>query len=566
MKDDDMSPTAPQASRSRALIAVKKPEPKRGLLATCARAILGIVTLPVRLPVLALLFAARCLGRLGAGVATAGRGLGRGAALVVTAPFVFGARLVAGLARLLARTLGGTARGIAWLGARAGRGIAFLLLLPVKAVVLLARLVALLGRLVARTLVFTLKLQVLAARRLVRGTLSTVRGMALVAIAIGVPAVALSWGAARYLSACLAATVLGLWLAIAFLGRLLGRGIALVGRGVFATLAALAIGIFVCLRMTLRIAFRLAILPFLAVRILAIALARGVRNGAVLLGEAARTIAAGLAVLARATVALVLLAARGIVGLARPVGAALRTREPQYAALLPLSTLAVLGLTEVLGASSFPFATLGLLLIAAFAYLAFLSASVNILAVLLAWALAVTTGWRAERITLETSAWFDALVYLTALAAVRSTYVAARAFVRESPAIPRAAVQERAHRRASRAIGIVLAAQCVAFAFWTAADGRLADAPLYGELLLVGAGLSLAWVVRTGQYVRTAEAVLTLGAIGALVGTIAAQFGAFGAGQIFTAASVGAAALLVLVTAALTIVVHTRLIDTEHGA
>ncbi len=586
-----MSSAAPHAPRSRALIAVSKPAPRRGLLATCARVAVATLLLPVRLPVLAILFAARGVASIGSGagraVAAVGRGLGRGAAVLgtgvgrlVAAPFVLVAKLVVLLARTLVfvlrvplvalRLLGrggvGAARGIAWLGAIAGRGIAALLLLPVRIVVLLARLVALLARLVARALVLVLRVPLVVLRLLGRGSVGAARGIAFLGTAIAVPAAALSWGAAKYAGAGIAATVRSIVIVLAFMGRLLLRGLAVLGRETFATIASLAIGTFVCFRATVGLVLRIAFLPFIALRILVVLLARGVRNGAVLLVEAGRMVVAGLAEIARAAVALARLAGIGIRRLAPVVGAALATHQPQYAALLPLGTLGVLGAAEVFGAGGFPFATVGLLIIGSFASLALLSRPVNVLAVLLAWALAVATGWRAERVSFETSVWLDALVYLSAIAAIRSAYVAARAFVREVPSIPRDAVQERAHRRASRAIGIVLAAQCVAFALWSAADGDLSDAPLFGELLLVGAGMALAWVVRSGQYVRTAQAVLSLGAIAALVGVIAAQLGAFAAGRLFTAASLGAGVMLLLVAAALTVVVHTRLIDTEHGA
>jgi hypothetical protein len=233
---------------------------------------------------------------------------------------------------------------------------------------------------------------------------------------------------------------------------------------------------------------------------------------------------------------------------------------------MPLGALAVLFGAELFASGGFPFATLALVTVGACALLAALSGPASMLAVLLAWGLAIAAAWRAESVTAETSAWLDALVYLSSLAALRFAYVTARAFVRETPAMQRAEDQERAHRRASRAIGLVLAVQCLVFALWSGKEGRLHDAPLFGELLLVGAGLALAWVVRTGRYVRTAQAVLTLGALGALVLLIAMQLHAFAAGQFVTVASIGAGLALLLVAGALTVVVHTRLIDVEHGA
>jgi len=618
MKKHDTASTFP-ASRSRALIAVPRPAPRRGMLGTCARVAITVLALPL----LAVLALARGVALIGKGL---GRGLGRGTVAVVTglarlvaAPFVLGARLAAGIARLLGAAIGGlarggrwlsigagkgimallllpvkavvllargigfvlriplvalrllgrglvgVARGLAWLGARAGRGIVAILLLPVRILALLARLVVVLARLLARGLVLALKLPFVSLRLLGRGGLRAASGLAFLGAAITVPAAALAWGVVRYLAAGISATVRGVAKALAFSGRLVGRGIALVGRGTFATVASIAIGIFACVRGTVRLALRIAFLLFLATRIVAVGLARGVRNGAALFADAASTVGAGLVEVVRAAIALVRLAGRGISLAARSVGAALSTREPQHAALLPLGTLAALGIAEIMGLGGFPFATLGLLVVGAFACLALLSRPVNIVAVLLAWGLAVTAGWRAERISLDTPVWFDALVYLSALAALRSAYVAARAFLRESPATQRDAEQERAHRRASRAIGMVLAAQCVVFTFWSAADGGFAGAPLFGELLLVGAGIALAWVVRTGQYVRAAQAMLTLGAIATLVLTVAAQFSAFGAGQLVTAASLGSALLLLLVAAALIVVVHTRMVDTDRG-
>jgi hypothetical protein len=563
--------------RARALIAVQVPARRRGILATCARAIVAILLLPVRIPVLAIVGAARGAAWFGAGAGRALVALGRGLlripvaiARLVAAPFVIGGRLIAGLARLLAAAIVGAARGVAWTCRNLGRGIALLVrgvvFLPVRIVVLLARLVALLARGVARVLLFVVRIPWIALRLLGRGCVGVARGAAFVAAAVAVPMGALAWGTVRTVAAGIAATARGIATAVAFLGRLLLAGAVLLGRGIFGTVRALAVGIFVCVRTTARLVLWTALLPFRALRMVAVALARGTRNVAGLLADAAVIVGTGLSELVRAGVALARLGARSVAALARPIGAVVATREPQYAALLPLGMLAVLGGAEFLGPASFPLLTIGLLILAAFACLALLSGPTTILAVILAWTLAVVTGWRAERISLETPAWLDALVYLSALAALRSAYVAARAFVRDAPALPRAAEQERAHRRASRAIGIVLAAQCIAFSVWSASEGRLHDAPLFGELLLVGAGMALAWVVRTGQYVRTAQFVLSIGAIGAIVVAIAAQFHAFAAGRLFTAASFGAGILLLFVAAALTVVVHTRLIDAEHGA
>jgi hypothetical protein len=239
------------------------------------------------------------------------------------------------------------------------------------------------------------------------------------------------------------------------------------------------------------------------------------------------------------------------------------TREPQRAAYLPHTALAALGGTEMF-TPGFPFATVGLLLVAAFAALALISRPVTMGGVLLAWALAVTCGWRAERVAAESPVWVDALIYLASLAALRSAYVALRSFATDAALAPRAPEQERAHRRASRAIGVALAAQCLAFALWSLGSGA-SGAVVFGELLLVGAGAALAWVVRSGQYVRTAQAVLTAGAFGAIVVAIAAQLSAFAIGQAFTAASVGALLMLALVTTALVVIVHTRQIDSDHG-
>jgi hypothetical protein len=242
------------------------------------------------------------------------------------------------------------------------------------------------------------------------------------------------------------------------------------------------------------------------------------------------------------------------------------TREPRKALLLPLGTLVAVGMAEIIAMGGFPFATCGLMLIGACGLLSVISQPGHVLGVILVWALAIGCAWRAESVGVETPALLDMFIYLAALAAVRAAYVTARAFVRDVPTVPRTPDQERAHLRASRAIAVVLAAQCVAFGFWSAAQGRLLEAPLFGELLLVGAGMALAWVVRSGHYVRTAQVVLTLSALGALVGALAAQFNAFAVGRLVTAASLGAGMLLMLVASALVIVVHTRLIDSEHGA
>ncbi len=616
------------ALRSSALIAVARPSPRRGVFATCARAAFAILALPVRLPILAVVALARgvawTVAGTGRAVAAVAKGLGRGVGLLstglvrlVAAPFVLGARLLGGIARLLGAAVGGTARGavrlgsgagkgivallllpvrlavllargvafllrvpllalrllgrgglcaargLGWLGARAGRGSLVTLMLPVRALALLARLVVVLGRLLGRGLVLALRLPFVLLRLLGRGSFRAVRGIASLGAAITVPAAALAWGVVRSLAAGIFATVRGIAKALAFLGRLLARGVAAVGRGALATVVSIATGIFACVRGTLRLALKIVLLPFLAARIVAVAVARHVRNGVVLLADALRTVVAALAEVMRAVVALVRFAGRGIT---KPALAALTTREPQNAAFLPLATLAVLGGAEIVGRGGFPFATVGILVIAAFAALALLSRPVSMPAVLLAWGLAVIVGWRAAGVSLDTPAWLDALVYLSALAALRSAYVAVRTFVRESPSVPRGADQVVAHRRASRAIGLVLVAQCIGFAFWSAAKGSLSSAPVFGELLLVGAGIALTWVVRTGLYVRTAQVALTLGTVGALVLAIATQFSAFGAGQLFSAASLGAGLLLLLVASALTIVIHTRIIDTEHGA
>ncbi len=561
------------ASRSRALITVPRSAPRRGVLATCVRAVFAILTLPVRLPVLAIVALARGVAAVGKGLGRGALSLGAGAGKGIVALLLLPVRAVVLLARgvgfilriplvglrLLGRGGVGAARGLAWLGARAGRGLVAILLLPV-------RILALLARLLARGLMLALRLPFVSLRLLGRGGVGAARGVAFLGTAIAVPAAALAWGVVRYFAAGVTAVVRGVAKALAFLGRMIARGVAVLGRGVFATLVSIAFGTFTCVRGTVRLALRIALLPSLAARILAVALARGVRNGATLLVEALGTVIAGLAALIGAAVALVRLAGRGISGVAKPALAVLATREPQHAAFLPLATLAVLGGAEIVGKGAFPFATLGLLIVAAFAALALMSRPVNMFAVLLAWGLAVTAGWRAERVSLDTPAWLDALVCLCSLAALRSAYVAARTFMRESPAAPRATEQVVAHRRASRAIGMVLAAQCIAFTFWSATDGSFSGAPLFGELLLIGAGLALAWVVRSGQYVRTAQVVLTLGAVVALVVALAAQFSAFGAGQLFTAASLGAGLLVLLVAAALTVVVHTRAIDTDHAA
>jgi len=527
------------APRSHALIAIPRPAPRRGVIATAVRLLAAVLLLPVRLPVLALMALARGVAGVLSG---AGRTLGVVGAGVLRVPVL--------LARLLLLPVVGLVRGIAWVGPRAGRGIGVLLLLPVKAVVGVARLVAMLLRGIARGIMFTLRIPFVALRFAGRGV-----------GAVAVPAVALAWGGVRYVAAGIAAVLRGIAAAVAFLGRLAGRGVLALVVGILASLRSLAVGTFVCVRATARAVLWIALLPFLALRLIAVTLARGIASIAVLLAGAARTVAMGLAQLVLGAFAIVRVAARGIALGARSVGTAVGTKEPQRACYLPLATLSALGVLELTGTGGFPFATLGLLLLGTFAALALLPRPTSMVAVLLSWGLAVAAAWRAEIVSASTPAWIDALVYLTSLAAIRSAYVAARGLVRDAPAAWRSAQQERAHRRASRAIGIVLAVQCVVVA--AATQGSISGAPLFGELLLVGVGLALAWVVRTGHYVLLAQIALTIGAAAALVGTIATEFAAFAAGRLFTATSLGAFGLLLIATTALIVVVHTRLLETE---
>jgi len=442
------------------------------------------------------------------------------------------------------------ARALAWAGSRLGRGLAMLLLLPVKIVVGIARLLALVARGLGRAFVFILRIPFVVLRRVALG-----------AGAVAVPALALGWGLVRYFAAGVAAVLRGIAIALAFLGRLAGRGVVALFVGILVSIRSLALGIFACVRALARAILWVALLPFRAGRLLAIGLFRVAR----LVAEAVGTVAMGLVALVRGVLAVLGLGARAVGRAARSVGTVLATTQPQYAACLPLAVLAVLCSLELAGPGAFPFATLGLLLLGMFTALALLPRPTGMIALLLSWGLAVAAIWRAEAYSLATPIWVDALVYLTALAALRSAYVAARTFVRETPVARRDVAQERAHRRASRAIGIVILVQCAAFAFWSANGGTILGAPLFGELLLVGAGLALAWVVRSGYYVRTAQAVLTLATLAALVGVIATQLKAFAVGQLYTTVSIGAMVLMLLVTAALTVVVHTRLIEESNG-
>lgn len=555
MKKHEKSSTVARSapSRSTALIALPASEPRRGLVATAVRLLATVVLLPVRLPILALV-------ALGRGVARVGYAAGRG--LAATGRGLL--RIPVLLARLVAMPFVGLAKGVAWVAPRAGRSVAFVAMLPVRLLVGIVRLLVMSVRALARVVMFILRIPFVMLRLAARGAVLAARGLAFGAAAVAIPVAALAWGAVRSVAAGVFAVARGIATAVAFLARLVGRGIALLFVGIYVTFRSLAVGIFVCLRAVVLALAWVLLLPFRIARILAVATARGIRGLAILFADAARTVAAGLVALARGTVAGVRLAARTAVRPLRALGAAVATREPQRAAFLPLVALAMLGCAEMF-TPGFPFGTIGLLLLAAFSSLALLSRPVTMGAVLLAWAVAVACGWRAERIADETPYWIDALMYLASLAALRSVYVAVRAFATDAALAPRTEEQALAHRRASRAIGIALAAQCVAFAVWSLASDI--DASLiFGELLLVGAGVALAWVVRTGQYVRAAQAVLTVGAFAAVVVMIAAQFSAFGAGRLVTPASLGAGLLLALVAGALIIVVHARHIDSDHGA
>jgi hypothetical protein len=505
--------------------------------------VVALLMLPVRLVVvLAKLVALPFIG-ITRGARWLAPRLGRGVLALLLLPV----RIVVLLAKLVALPVVGIARALAWLAPRAGRGFLALLLLPVRVVILLARLVAILAKGLGKVAVFTLRIPFVALRLAGRG-----------ASAVAIPALALSWGTVRWLAAGVAAVVRAIAISLAFLGRLALRGVVALLRGGVAGVGSLALGLYACVRLLARAVVWAVLLPLLALRFLVVGLARGVRNLAGLLAGAAVTVATGIAQLVRGVGALLGLLGGGVARAAKPVSATIATREAGRAGLLPLATLAVLGGAELLGPGSFPFATLGLLLLAAFASLALLPKPTGMGAVLLAWALAVAAMWRAESVTDGTTAWMDALVYVATLAALRSAYVAARSFAREAPVAWRDDVQARAHRRAARAIGIVVAAQCVAFAVWSGVQGRFPEATLFAELLLVGAGIALAWVVRSGRYVGVAQAVLSLAALVALVGVIAAQFTAFAAGHLVTPASLGAALGLLLVASALTVVIHTR--------
>ncbi|HEX5136060.1 MAG TPA: hypothetical protein VFY93_03750 [Planctomycetota bacterium] len=573
-----LTPSTP--SRSTALIAVSQPPPRRGLIARTVGGIAWLVLLPVRLPVLALVavakVAAGACSRLGQVLAAAGGGLLRVPILLarlVAMPFVGLARGGAWVAPRVGRGVGAVlmlpvtlvvalARGLGWVASRAGRGAAIVLLLPVRLVVLLARGLWMFAKGIVRASMFILRIPFVVLRLAARGAAGAGRGLAFGVVAVTVPVAALAWGLVRSVAAGIAAVVRGIATAVAFLGRLAGRGIAALLLGILATLKGLAIGVFVCVRATARALVWTILLPFRALAIVAVAAARGTRRLGILFADAVRTVAAGIVALVRGMAAVIGLAIRSIRHAAAAIGDVVGTREPQRASFLPLLGLATLGGLEMLGTAGFPFATVGLLLLAAFASLALLARPIPMGGVLLAWGLAVACGWRAERVGPSSPAWVDALVYLVALAALRSAYVAARAFINDAPVTPRDPNQQRAHGRASGAIGLVLAAQCIAFTLWSAKSG-IESAALFGELLLVGAGAALAWVVRTGQYMRTAQGVLTLGALGSIVLLIAAQLGAFAKGEVFTAASIGAGLLLALVTGALTVVVHTRLLDAE---
>jgi hypothetical protein len=428
----------------------------------------------------------------------------------------------------------------------------------------LARLVVMLVRGLARVAMFILRIPLVSLRLAGRGTVGVARGFAFGAAAVCVPLAALAWGTVRSVAAGISAVARGIAAAAAFLGRLAGRGVAALLIGVFATVRSLAKGTLACVRGIATALVWTILLPFRALRVVAIAAARGVRTVALAVAGALGTVAAGLAALAGGVATAVLVAGRGIARATKLAGGVLLTREPQRAALLPLAALAPLGAVEMF-VSGFPFATVGLLLLAAFAALVLMSGSATMGGVLLAWALAVACGWRAERVTPDSPVWVDALIYVASLLALRSAYVAVRTFATDAGVAPRALEQERAHRRASRAIGLALVAQCVACAAWSLNSG-IETAVVLGELLLVGMGVALAWVVRTGHYVRTAQAALTVGSVGAIVAAIAAQFGAFAKGQVFTAASLGAGLLVLLTAGALVVVVHTRLVDSEHGA
>jgi hypothetical protein len=361
--------------------------------------------------------------------------------------------------------------------------------------------------------------------------------------------------------AAVAATGRGAFAAVAFVASLLGRGVRGLALGAVATVAGLARGMFAVVRGLVLALVWTALLPFRGARLVLVAAARGALGVGRAAGASGRAVGQGIASVVRDVAALVGAVARVIGAGARAIG----TRRPEWASVLPLATLLALAIGEIATGMGFPFATLGLLVLAGFTSLALLPHPTHVLAVLAAFVVALAAGWRAEHLPESTGLWFDALVYLCSLAAIRSAYVAARSFAREAAVPGRAAEQERAHLRASRAIGAVLAVQCIAFALWNV-DGGFATAQLLGELLLVGGGLLLAWVVRRGKYVGTAQVVLSLGAFASVVALIAAQLSAWASGQFLTATSIGAGVLVLALTAALCVVVHARMTDSDFGA
>jgi hypothetical protein len=533
-------------------------------IGTLANGLFRLVTMPFVLAARLLLGTARLLAMALSGIGRAGAALAVGLARLAVAPFVLAARLLVGTARLLAIVASGSARLAGWSAVGAVRGVVAL----VRGIAwLVATLVRGLVRAVALLAIGLWRLVTGSARLVALAGVGSARGVAFLAGSILVPVVALAGGAAKCVVAAAVAIGRGLFRAVAFSVSLLFRGILALGRGVLATLVAIARGVAATALFTGRIVLRVALVPFLLGRILLVAAARGAGMiGRLALGTG-RVAATGFVELGGDAVALSRFCARGIARGGRAVGAAVATKHPAYGAVAPVATLGLLAVAEGTYGTGFPFATIGLLLLASFVPLALLPRPTGAFGVLLAWLLAVVAVWRAERLGASTAVWFDALVYLCALAAVRSTYVAIRAFFRETPVEGRHEQQERAHRRASRAIALVLAVQCVAYAVWAGVEGRpLADAPFFGLLFLLGGGMVLAWVVRCGRCVRTAELSLSLATLAALVGTIATQLAALGAGQVFNAASLSMGVLLLVLASALTVVVHTRLTDLEYAA
>jgi len=497
------------------------------------------------------------------GMAGVARSAGSRGSRLIRLPVV----LVAGLALLVATAAEAVVRGLLMLVGGLLRAVAG----TVRGA---ARLVASTGRGSGRLAA----LLVLGVGRLL-GLLA--RGVVAVAGVVIIPVVGLVTATARWTGASVAACARGIAFAATFTAKLLGRAARATGRGVAATVQAAGRTVVLAGRGSVA-AVRLLLLALVyAVRLLLRAtivvaryagalLLKGLRSVLRVVAATGRAIGRGLAVVARGAAAGGIAAARAggtAAGSgARLLGGTLLTRVPWRAAILPVVPLAALAAAEASTAGLFisP-ATIGLILLGATACLLLAQRHTRGIAVLCTWLLAVLCIWHVGR-GLEGPLGVRVIGYLIVLAAFRTVYVAARSFIHASRLARRTSEQARAHRRAGLAIALVLAGQYAAYVLWAVYGVRpLPDLCLFGELFLVGAGVLLAWSVRGGRGVRAAQLVLGTATLATLVGAIAAQFAAIGAGLAYSTASVLLGSLMLLLALALMVVVHARLIDLEHG-